>query len=62
MSDESIYQLTGDATRIRQVVDHFLLRVDKEHSTTKVDVLVDEEDEDDVQSFCDSIGIHYREL
>jgi hypothetical protein len=58
----AIYQLTGDASRIQQVINYFSLRADVEHSSTKIDVQVDEDEEDEIQDYCDSLGVHYREL
>lgn len=58
----TIYQLTGDASRIQQVINYFSLRTDVEHSSTKIDVQVEEDEEDEIQNYCDSLGVHYKEL
>lgn len=53
----NIVQLTGSASRVRQVIDHFSLRSVEEHSATRVDVQVEDSQIEDVVDFAETVGV-----
>lgn len=56
------YQLTGSASNVRRVIEHFALRVEKEHSSTRIDVEVNDDEADDVEAFAESLGVDWKEI
>jgi hypothetical protein len=56
------YKLTGSATQIQRVIQHFSLRVERQHSSTDVDVECDDEECDDLEIFADSLGVAWKEI